>query len=158
MFNPLKKVSIVRRDRTLLMYALVKGFELDLGRIIKVSILDYAENNFSGNIPHPALITLLCIKGGIQVVEDEEKSLKASHLTLIGVLKTPTEGEEEERIRKRRRKEEQYRETVPTVEAEVECGNEDRGVFEDYIEQPVLFPTTAEETITPLIITENKGK
>ena len=85
------------------MYALVKDFELDVGKIIKESILDYAKNNFLGNIPYPALITLLCIKGGIKVAKDEEKSLKSSHLTLIRVLKTLAEGEEVERIRKRKR-------------------------------------------------------
>ena len=26
--------------------------------------MDYVKNNFSGNITHPALISLLCIKGG----------------------------------------------------------------------------------------------
>ena len=66
-FKPLKHVSTVRQDHALLLYALVKGFELDLGKIIKESILNYVENNFSGNIPHPSLITLLCIKGGIKV-------------------------------------------------------------------------------------------
>ena len=103
LFKPLKHVSIVRQDYALLLYALVKGFKLDVGKMIKESIMDYAENNFSGNIPHLALITLLCIEGGIKVVEDEEKSPKAYFLTLIGVLKTPEEGEEVERIRKRRR-------------------------------------------------------
>ena len=91
----------MRQDRIILLYALIKGFELDVGKIIKKSILDYDENNFSSNIPHPALITLLCIKRGIKVVEEEEKSPKDSSLTLIGVLKTPIKGEEVERIKKR---------------------------------------------------------
>ena len=90
----------MRHDRALLLYELVKGFELDVERIIKESILDYAENNFSGNISHPALITLLCIKEGVKVVEDEEKSPKASSLILIGVLKVPVEGEEVEGSKK----------------------------------------------------------
>ena len=97
LFKPSKHVSTVRRDCALLLYALVKGFELDLGKIIKKSILDYAENNFSGNIPHPALIALLCIKGGIKVAEEEEKSPKAFPLTLTRVFKTPAEGEKGER-------------------------------------------------------------
>ena len=80
-FMPSKHVSTVRHDCTLLLYELVKGFELDFGNIIEESILDYAKNKFSSNIPHPALITLLCIKGGIIVVEEEEKSQKASSLT-----------------------------------------------------------------------------
>ena len=99
-----------------------------MGRIIKESILDYAENNFLHNIPHPALITLLCIKGGIKVAEDKEKSPKAFPLTPTGVLKTPIEGEEVERIKKRRRTEEQPRETVLVVEAEEEFVNEKGGV------------------------------
>ena len=103
MFKPSKHFSTVRQDHALLLYVLVKGFELDMGRIIKDSILDYVENNFSSNIPHPALITLLCIKGGIKVAKDEEKSRKSSPLTLTGVLKTPAEGEEVERKKKEQR-------------------------------------------------------
>ena len=105
-FKPPKHVSIVRQDLALLLYALIKGFELDVAKIIKESILDYAENNFSANIPHPSLITLLCIKGGVKFKEEEEKSLKASPLTLTGALKASIEGEEVERIRKRKRTEE----------------------------------------------------
>ena len=92
------------------------------------------------------------------MAKDEEKSPKASHLTLTGVLKTPTEGEEVERIKKRRRTKEQPREIIPTVEAKGEFENEERGIFEDYTEQPMLFATTIEETIAPPIITENRGK
>ena len=102
-FKSSKHVSTVRQDRALLLYVLVKGFELDLGRIIKESILDSAENNFSNNIPYPTLITLLCIKRGIKVVEDEEKIPKASLLTFTRILKTPAEDEEVDKITKRKR-------------------------------------------------------
>ena len=67
------------------------------------SILNYVENSFSENIPHPTLITLLCIKGGVTFSETKEKCPRASHLTLIGVLKTLAQGEEVERERKKRR-------------------------------------------------------
>ena len=113
--------------------------------------MDYAENNFSGNIIHPALITLLCIKGGI----------KASPLTLARFLKTLVEGKEVERIRKIRRINEQPRKIVPVVKAEEEFVNEEkgggRGDFEDYTEQPVLF-SNAEETIPALVRVEERGK
>ena len=79
---------------------LVKGFELDVGKIVKKSILDYAENNFSRNIPHPCMITLLSIKGGVKFNEEEEKSPKASHLTLTRALKALIEGEDVERMRR----------------------------------------------------------
>ena len=105
-FKPSKYVSTVRQDRVLLLYALVKGFELDVGEIIKESVLDYAKNNFSGNIPHPSLITLLCIKKAVKFNEEDENSPKASPLTLSRALKALVEGEEVERGRKRKRIEE----------------------------------------------------
>ena len=140
------------------MYALVKGYNLNVGKIIEQSIMDYAANNLFGNIPHTALITLLCIIRGIKVAEHEEKSMKASPLTLTGVLKTLVEGEEVKIIRKRRRTKERPRETIPIIEVEREFENEERGVFEDYIEQPVFFPTTVEEIPAPPVSTENRGK
>ena len=60
-FTHSKHVSTVRQDRAILLYALVKGFNLNVGKIVEQSILDYLENNFSRNIPYPALITLMCI-------------------------------------------------------------------------------------------------
>ena len=89
-----KHVSTVRQDRAILLYALVKGFNLNVGKIVEQSILDYPENNFSGNIPYPALITLLCLKECVTFSETKEKCLRSSPLTLIGVLKAPVQGEE----------------------------------------------------------------
>ena len=40
--------------------------------IMEESILDYAEGKFSRNIHYPSLITLLCIKGGVKFIEEEE--------------------------------------------------------------------------------------
>ena len=90
--------------------------------------------------------------------EDEEKSPKASSLTLTEVLKTPAEGEEVERIRKRKRTEEQPREIAPIVEAEEEFLNEEMGGFEDYTEQPLLSPNAKETILTPISVEENGKK
>ena len=35
----------------ILLYALVKGYQVDLGKIVEESILEYAKGNFTGNIP-----------------------------------------------------------------------------------------------------------
>ena len=124
------------------------------------SILNYVGNNFSGNIPYPALITLMCIKGGDTFSEAEEKRPKASPLTLTltRVLKTPAEDEEVERIRKRKRvNKEQSRETVPIVEAEEELENEEIGGFKDYTKKLVLSPN-AEETIPALVRVKESEK
>ena len=116
-----------------------------MGKIIKESILDYAENNFSGIIPHPSLITLLCIKGGVKFDEAEEKSPKASHLTLTRALKFLVEDEEVERIVKRKMAEAVTvpREPAPSTEQQEKEGHiEERGGgrFDAYSEQPVLPP------------------
>ena len=115
--TPSKNFSIVRQDRAILLYALVKGFNLNVGKIIEQSILDYPENNFSGNIPHPALITLLYIKEGVTFSETEEKCPRSSPLTLTGVLKAPIQGERVERTRKiKRATSELQRKATPIAE------------------------------------------
>ena len=139
---PLKHVSTVRQDRAKLLYALIKGCSLNVGKIVERSILDCAENNFSRNIPHLALITLLCIKGegrgggggGVTFSKTEEKYPRDSPLTLTRVLKTATQGEEVERARKRKREATELpMEATPTDKEEPET-EEMRG-FEDYPEQ-----------------------
>ena len=85
--------------------------------------MDYVYEKFSRNIPHPSLITLLCIKRGVKFNDiEEEKCPKASPLTPIGITKGSVEGEEEKtrQSRKSKREEivEQPREPVPTVVAE----------------------------------------
>ena len=110
-----------------------------MGKIIEESILDYAIGKFSRNIPHPSLITLLCIKGRVKFNEGEEKRCpKASSLTLVGVLKAPVESEEEKRKekptikRKRVETAEQPKEPAPTTVFEKEASTEEREDFEAY--------------------------
>ena len=96
--KPSMHVSIVRQDRAILLYVMVKCYKVDLGRIIKESILEYVKGNFTGNIPHPSLITLLCIKGGVKFNdEEEERCPRTSPLTFTRVLKALMENEEGER-------------------------------------------------------------
>ena len=71
--TPSKHVLTVRQDCVILLYALVKGCCLNLGKIVEQSILDYAENSLLRNISHFALITLLCIKGGCNIQRDRGK-------------------------------------------------------------------------------------
>ena len=90
-------VLTVRQDCAILLYELVKGYLVDLGRIVEESILEYAKGNFARNIPHPSLMTLLCSKGGVKFnAEGDERCPKTSPLTLIGVLKAPMEIKEGE--------------------------------------------------------------
>ena len=70
------------------MHALVKGYQVDLGRIVEDSILEYMKGNLARNISHPSLITLLCIKGGVKFNdEEEERCPNTSPLTLTRAKK-----------------------------------------------------------------------
>ena len=64
MLKPSMHVSIMRQDRAILLCARVKGYQVNLGKITEEAILEYVNQNFAENIPHPSLITHLCIKGG----------------------------------------------------------------------------------------------
>ena len=125
----------MRQDHAILLYALVKGYELNVGRIVEKSILDYAKEDFTRNIPYPSLITLLCIKGGVKFDEQEdERCPKCSPLTLTRVLKSPIESEEGERrvnpTKKRKRAEtKELRDQAPTVVSEEGADSEERAVM-----------------------------
>ena len=108
-------------------------------------ILDFVENSFSGNIPYPALITFLCIKGGVTFNKTEEKCPRSSLITLIGVLKTPTRDEEVERAKKKKQLQ-NYKGRQPQ-QLKKSQKQKKLGGFEDYLEQPVLSPN-AKETLS----------
>ena len=87
---PLKHLSTVRRNEAILLYALLKGYKINVGKIIENSIMSYSKSKCRGLIPHPAIITKLCLLGG--VIKDwdvEETCPKVSPLTLTGVTKGP---------------------------------------------------------------------
>ena len=63
---PSKHLSIVRRDEAILLYALLKGYKINVGKIIENYILSYSRSNCKGFIPHPVTITSLCLLGGIE--------------------------------------------------------------------------------------------
>ena len=80
------------------MYAILKGYKFNVGKIIKNSILSYYRGNYRGLVPHPSLITRLCILGGVEGDwEEEETCPKVSPLTLTGITKGPkNRGKEKE--------------------------------------------------------------
>ena len=85
-FLPSKHLSTVRRDEAILLYALLKGYKINVGKIIEKSILSYYGSNCRGLIPHPTTITSLCLLGGVEAEwEKEETYPRASPLTLTRV-------------------------------------------------------------------------
>ena len=87
---PSNHLSTVRREEAILLYALLKSYKINVGKIIEKSILDYSESKYRGMIPHPATITRLCIQGGVEEEWGiEETCSRASPLTLTGITKGP---------------------------------------------------------------------
>ena len=95
---PSKHPSTVRKNEVMLLYALLKGYKINVGKIIENSIMSYSRSKYRGLIPHPTTITRLCILGCVNGDwEDEETCPKASPLTLTKVRKV-------QRIEARRKK------------------------------------------------------
>ena len=87
---PTKHLCTVREQEAIMLYAILKGYKLNVGIIIENSIMRYHEGNKRGLIPHPATITVLCLKVGVKGVwEEEEEVPLTSPLLLIGVSKGP---------------------------------------------------------------------
>ena len=91
----------------MLLYAILKGDKFSIGKIIENSILSYYRGGYKGLIPHPTLITRLCILGGVEGDwEREENFPKTSPLTLTGITKGPKNKGREKEVEVAREEEE----------------------------------------------------
>ena len=107
---PTKHLSTIREQEAFILYALLKGYEFDVGKIIESSIRCFHKNVKRGRIPHPATITRLCILVGVKGTWAEEETYpKVSPLTLTGVIKG---------LKNRKRKEMEIVEVVEELEEE----------------------------------------
>ena len=87
---PTRHLSTVREQEAIMLYAILKGYKINIGTIIENSIMRYHEGNKRGLIPHQATITVLCLKAGVKGVwEAEEEVPLTSPLLLTGVSKGP---------------------------------------------------------------------
>ena len=82
---PIKHLSTMREQEAFILYALLKGYKFDVGKIIVSTIRCFHKKVKRGLIPHPATITRLCILVGVKGTWAEEETCpKVSPLTLIG--------------------------------------------------------------------------
>ena len=73
-----------------MLYSILKGYKINIGTIIENSIMRYHEGNKRGLIPHPATVTILCLKAGVKGDWGTEEEVPlASPLLLTGVTKGP---------------------------------------------------------------------
>ena len=81
-------MSTIRKNEAILLYALLKGFKFDVGKIIESSIRNFHKILKKRLIPHPGTITRLCVLVGVKGVwAEEETCSRISPLTLTGVIK-----------------------------------------------------------------------
>ena len=63
---PSRHLNTVIEKEAILLFAILMGYKFSMGKIIKNSILCYYRGSYRGLVPHPALITGLCILGGVE--------------------------------------------------------------------------------------------
>ena len=87
---PTKHLCTVREQEAIILYALLKGYKMNVGGLIEGCIRGYHLINKRRLIPHPTIISRLCILVGVRGSWDEEETCpKASPLTLTDVTKGP---------------------------------------------------------------------
>ena len=87
---PTKHLCVVREKAAIILYALLKGYKMNVGGLIEGSIRGYHLSNKRGLIPQLTTIRRLCILAGVRGSWDEEETCpKVSPLTLTGVTKGP---------------------------------------------------------------------
>ena len=67
---PSKHLCTVREKEVVVLYAILKGYKLSVGKLIENSIMSC----FKGLIPHLALILRLCISGGVHGEWEEDEN------------------------------------------------------------------------------------
>ena len=68
MIIPTNHMCTIRENEAIILYALLKGYRFDVGKIIETSIKTFHKIVKRGMIPHPAIITRLCILIGVKGV------------------------------------------------------------------------------------------
>ena len=87
---PIKHLCTIKENEAIILYALLKGYKFDVGKIIETSIKTFHKVVKRGLIPYPAAITRLSILAKVKGVRVEEETCpRSSPLTLTWVIKGP---------------------------------------------------------------------
>ena len=71
--KPTLHLSIVTKDKKVLLYAMTKGFQFDIGKIIERGLIRSTHERCTGALIHPSLITQLCQSAGVPMLDSEEQ-------------------------------------------------------------------------------------
>ena len=89
-------LSTVTKDKTILLYAMTKGFQLDIGTIIERGLTESTQGRCTEALIHPSLITQLCRSDGVSMLDSEEQVQQRLPISLAKVkFGRPDESDEE---------------------------------------------------------------
>ena len=70
--KPSLHLSTVTKDRAILLYAMTKGFQFDIGSVIERGLIESIQGRCTGALIHPSLITKLCRLAEISMLDSKE--------------------------------------------------------------------------------------
>ena len=71
--KPSLHLSTVTKDKTILLYAMTKGFQFDIGIVFEWGLIESTHGCCIGALIHPSLITELCRSIGVPMLDSEEQ-------------------------------------------------------------------------------------
>ena len=71
--KPSLHLSTVTKDKTILLYAMTKGLQFDIGTVIELGLIESTHGRCTSALIHPSLITELCRTAGVQMLDSEEQ-------------------------------------------------------------------------------------
>ena len=71
--KPSLNVSIVTKDKTILLYAMTKGLQFDIGMVIERGLIETTHGRCTGALIQPSLVIVLCRSAGVQMLDSEEQ-------------------------------------------------------------------------------------
>ena len=88
-------LSIVTKDRVILLYATTKGFQFDIGFVIGRGLIESTQGRCMGALIHPSLITQLCRLAEVLML-DYDKQVQQRLLILLPKEKLGSPGDSDE--------------------------------------------------------------
>ena len=138
---PTRHLSTVREQEAVMLYAILKGYKINIGTIMENSIMRYHEGSKRGVIPHPATVTILCLKAGVRGDWEAEEVPLTSPLLLTGVSKGPRNQKKKGVLIKTREEIPATRQEEENSENPVETNTSTRADYEGQNEgSPMDFP------------------
>ena len=93
---PSLHLSTVTKDKTILLYAMTKGFQFDIVIVMERGLIESTHRRCIGALIHPSLITQLCRSAGVPMLDSEEQVQQLLPIPLPRVkFGSPDESDEE---------------------------------------------------------------